>query len=223
MGKRRGELLDSAQASHLVRFQEIVLSWDYWSLRGGAKGRPLRRVPQRFESYKARAPIWSHAECAPHSCLNQEYLDIFEPLILEECRAQVLRGEACAAWRRPLPSLTALASPGGERDRRRRRPDDRAPLAHSCQPSLSQRPSAVVLHRGDARVPLPLRARRRRRAREDVQGQRPAAALAAAPLAQAAGGRGGCRRRRRGCHLRARAGRRARRQRQPVRRQRGGG
>lgn len=30
----------------------------------------------------------------------QEYVDVFEPLILEECRAQVLRGEARSALRR---------------------------------------------------------------------------------------------------------------------------
>ena len=66
------------QTSHLSRLQQEVLAWDYYRMGGeddpGASGgRKLREVPKKFASI-------------------QEYLDVFEPLVLEECAAQVCRG-----------------------------------------------------------------------------------------------------------------------------------
>jgi hypothetical protein len=85
---RRNTGLGEEQAAVLSRFQAVVLAWDYWELRKPRKAVPLRRVPARFSSFK-------------------EYVDVFEPLILEECRAQVLRGEVrrvpccCRSLRQP--------------------------------------------------------------------------------------------------------------------------
>ena len=101
MGRRHAELGEE-QAAVLSRFQAVVLAWDYWELRKPRKAAvPLRRVPTRFGSFK-------------------EYVDVFEPLILEECRAQVLRGEVRRTTQPPLrrrrspPASHALARAGGE-------------------------------------------------------------------------------------------------------------
>jgi hypothetical protein len=44
----------------------------------------------------------------------QEYVDVFEPLILEECRAQVLRGEARPVATAAGPRLTRRGLAGGK-------------------------------------------------------------------------------------------------------------
>jgi senataxin len=76
-------LTTEQQTSHLSRLQQEVLAWDYYRLlsgpraRGGASrrgGRALRDVPRTFASV-------------------HEYLDVFEPLVLEECAAQIARGD----------------------------------------------------------------------------------------------------------------------------------
>ena len=49
-----------------------VLGWDLYVMLSGRPMYQLRDVPERFSSV-------------------DEYLDVFEPLLLEECRAQTLR------------------------------------------------------------------------------------------------------------------------------------
>uniref|UniRef100_A0A7S0WSL5 Helicase ATP-binding domain-containing protein n=1 Tax=Chlamydomonas leiostraca TaxID=1034604 RepID=A0A7S0WSL5_9CHLO len=61
-----------------TKLQRILLSWDYWDLvrksnEGGGPFETLRTVPNSFADMK-------------------EYKEVFEPLILEECCAQILRG-----------------------------------------------------------------------------------------------------------------------------------
>ena len=72
-------LTTEQQTSHLSRLQQEVLAWDYYRMGGpddpgASKGRKLHEVPTTFGSIN-------------------EYLDVFEPLVLEECAAQVTRGE----------------------------------------------------------------------------------------------------------------------------------
>ena len=72
-------LTTEQQTSHLSRLQQEVLSWDYFTMDDGqtrsdaARRRALRDVPKTFASVT-------------------EYLDVFEPLVLEECAAQIARG-----------------------------------------------------------------------------------------------------------------------------------
>jgi len=76
-------LTTEQQTSHLSRLQQEVLAWDYYRLLSGPRGhggasrrggRALRDVPRTFASV-------------------HEYLDVFEPLVLEECAAQIARGD----------------------------------------------------------------------------------------------------------------------------------
>ncbi|KAG0597404.1 hypothetical protein M758_UG335400 [Ceratodon purpureus] len=74
-------------ASHQTRLQKLVLAWDYLRIvtdsRANQKKRKasdlaagpgLRKVPNTFHNV-------------------DDYLDVFESLLLEECRAQILRGD----------------------------------------------------------------------------------------------------------------------------------
>jgi senataxin len=73
-------LTTEQQTSHLSRLQQTVLSWDYFTMDDGqtrsdaTRKRALRDVPKTFASVN-------------------EYLDVFEPLVLEECAAQISRGD----------------------------------------------------------------------------------------------------------------------------------
>ena len=73
-------LTTEQQTSHLSRLQQEVLSWDYFTMDDGqtrsdaTRKRALRDVPKTFASVN-------------------EYLDVFEPLVLEECAAQISRGD----------------------------------------------------------------------------------------------------------------------------------
>lgn len=59
-----------------------VLAWDYFDVQATPTGEgrssrpPLRRVPLTFAS-------------------SDEYTSVFAPLLIEEAKAQVLRGEVC--------------------------------------------------------------------------------------------------------------------------------
>ncbi|KAL6754526.1 AAA domain-containing protein [Haematococcus lacustris] len=69
-------MVDAASAS--IKLQRIVLSWDYWDLvrraeEGGGPFENLREIPRTFRDVK-------------------EYKEVFEPLLLEEYCAQMLRG-----------------------------------------------------------------------------------------------------------------------------------
>ena len=72
-------LTTEQQTSHLSRLQQEVLTWDYYRMggeqdAGASSGRTLREVPYTFASIT-------------------EYLDVFEPLVLEERAAQLVRGD----------------------------------------------------------------------------------------------------------------------------------
>ena len=87
-------LTTEQQTSHLSRLQQEILAWDYYRMGGeddpgAAAGRTLREVPKTFASIN-------------------EYLDVFEPLVLEECAAQVCRGEEGDA--RPSNVAAVLSS-----------------------------------------------------------------------------------------------------------------
>ncbi|GAQ80554.1 P-loop containing nucleoside triphosphate hydrolases superfamily protein [Klebsormidium nitens] len=86
-----GPLLHPAAVTHQGRLQQTVLGWDYFQMltqaqkqdnaqRKRKKGEPLpedgalRPVPSSFSSVA-------------------EYVAVYEPLLLEECRAQILRGQ----------------------------------------------------------------------------------------------------------------------------------
>ena len=56
----------------LEEMNKEVLAWDLFHMLSGSPMYSLRRVPLKFSSV-------------------DEYLDVFEPLLLEECRAQTLR------------------------------------------------------------------------------------------------------------------------------------
>jgi hypothetical protein len=103
---RRADVLDSESSAQLTAFQSTVLSWSFYDLGGAAdaaRQAQLRDVPASFASFQARALekadfsavqgiswrvlLW----CLTRSAA-QEYLDVFEPLVLEECCAQVIRG-----------------------------------------------------------------------------------------------------------------------------------
>eukprot|EP00854_Cymbomonas_tetramitiformis_P017674 gene17674-21055_t len=62
----------------ITRMQTIIMQWDYFKLteyetEGSAS--PLGAVPKKFDSI-------------------EEYLSVFGPLVLEECTAQIIRGQA---------------------------------------------------------------------------------------------------------------------------------
>ena len=56
----------------LDEMNKEVLAWDMYQMRKEDPMYTLRKVPLKFSSV-------------------DEYLDVFEPLLLEECRAQTLR------------------------------------------------------------------------------------------------------------------------------------
>ena len=73
-------LTSEQQTSHLSRLQQEILPWDYYRIGTSeeedavkpAGNRTLREVPQTFTSV-------------------DEYVNVFEPLVLEECAAQLGR------------------------------------------------------------------------------------------------------------------------------------
>jgi senataxin len=94
------------------RFHRLILSWDYFDLceraeEGSGVYESLRRVPSSFKDIHV-SPL--EPRSPPGAPLNQtmraiavrwmasrlwspqEYKAVFEPLLLEECGAQVLRG-----------------------------------------------------------------------------------------------------------------------------------
>ncbi|KAH8968926.1 hypothetical protein BDL97_02G009000 [Sphagnum fallax] len=71
-------------ASHQTRFQKIVLGWDYPRLL--ARSKINHKKQKGADQYKLHKVPDSFAD------LN-EYLKVFESLLLEECRAQILRGD----------------------------------------------------------------------------------------------------------------------------------
>ena len=103
------------ESLYAQQLQDVLLSWDYWELeKNASEGRglfdKLPTIPVRFSSV-------------------DEYVRTFEPLLLEECAAQLLRrleeGQA-SSGRRGVAS--ASTNRGG--------PRPAAVLARVCQPRL---------------------------------------------------------------------------------------
>ncbi|KAF5835699.1 P-loop containing nucleoside triphosphate hydrolase protein [Dunaliella salina] len=91
--------VDTAAAT--AKLHRILLSWDYWELvrkseEGGGPFDNLRSVPDNFKDMK-------------------EYKEVFEPLLLEECCAQILRGVEEGEVLTPHPCAVA-ASDSDEED-----------------------------------------------------------------------------------------------------------
>ncbi|KAJ9510377.1 hypothetical protein QJQ45_015835 [Haematococcus lacustris] len=87
------DMVDAASAS--IKLQRIVLSWDYWDLvrraeEGGGPFENLREIPRTFRDVKVAPRVAIHF-LGELACL-QEYKEVFEPLLLEEYCAQMLRG-----------------------------------------------------------------------------------------------------------------------------------
>nr|CAB3487038.1 unnamed protein product [Digitaria exilis] len=89
----------SSAASAMDRFQKIVLSWDYLRLvaesKGGKQGKGLQRVKDTYASVA-------------------DYLGVFEPLLFEEVKSQIVRGrsdeeeeDAGLDWQRVAVGLCA--------------------------------------------------------------------------------------------------------------------
>ncbi|KAI0507769.1 hypothetical protein KFK09_013897 [Dendrobium nobile] len=88
MAVERSATASASSISKLSRFQKIVLGWDYLRLlrESGKKhvGEGLKHVKSTFDSV-------------------EEYIGVFEPLILEELKAQIVQGkdeEEATDWQR---------------------------------------------------------------------------------------------------------------------------
>ncbi|CAL5032138.1 unnamed protein product [Urochloa decumbens] len=97
--KSGGGGASSSPTSAMDRFQKIVLSWDYVSLVKESKGSKQAKGLQRVkDTYKSVA----------------DYLGVFEPLLFEEVKAQIVRGrsdeeeeDAALDWQRAMVGLCA--------------------------------------------------------------------------------------------------------------------
>eukprot|EP00897_Mesotaenium_endlicherianum_P009227 jgi/Mesen1/8332/ME000046S07724 len=87
-----GLLAPEKAASHQTRLQQIVLSWDYFRVLTDfqLKERAPRSGDGGFEVAPSDEVGLRHVPTTFSSM--EEYLSIFEPLLLEECRAQIIRG-----------------------------------------------------------------------------------------------------------------------------------
>ncbi len=110
-----------------AKLQRIVLSWDYWSLAARAdEGHgvfdTLKPVPNTFADVKAsrllslcRQARWAAPACSTTVQAlrgadytdEQEYKAAFEPLLLEECSASVLRGSEEGEVINPHPCVAS--------------------------------------------------------------------------------------------------------------------
>eukprot|EP00887_Chlorella_sp_A99_P004223 scaffold15.g4223.t1 len=88
-------------AKYARQLQDILLSWDYWELSR--------------ELDEGRGPIAELPTIPPRFSSAHEYITTFEPLLLEECAAQVLRGqeEGHVAAAQPGVVGAAAAAPDG--------------------------------------------------------------------------------------------------------------
>ena len=119
---RRADVLDAESSAQLTAFQSTVLSWSFYDLGGAAdaaRQAQLRDVPASFASFQARAQLLGDFSAVQRVCLAlvcltrcaaQEYLDVFEPLVLEECCAQVIRGGEARARPQAAPQSLAAAA-----------------------------------------------------------------------------------------------------------------
>ena len=110
-----------AQASSL-RLQKILLSWDYWDLEtcteeGSGAIKELHKVPDTFSSIQVCPNAAHYSFCRSVKQMTsvlglhfQEYISVFEPLVLEECGALLLRGNEEASNMNPHQAVVAVTS-----------------------------------------------------------------------------------------------------------------
>ena len=107
--------------SSTTRLQQILLSWDYWALAdrtetGEGAMETLKAVPDTFASIQ----VQHHLLAVPDFCYSchmsdsqtwvQDYIAVFEPLVLEECGALLLRGNEEASMMQPHQAVVAVVS-----------------------------------------------------------------------------------------------------------------
>lgn len=100
------------------RLQKILLSWDYWDLntrtQDGEGAMPdLKAVPSTFSSIQVTCGQHNvtllHQNALSHvSASVQDYISVFEPLVLEECGALILRGNEEALAASPHQAVVAV-------------------------------------------------------------------------------------------------------------------
>ncbi|PRW45131.1 putative helicase MAGATAMA 3 [Chlorella sorokiniana] len=83
------------ESQYAQQLQDVLLSWDYWELEqrmaeGGGPIAELPTIPKQFASV-------------------EEYVRVFEPLLLEECAAQMLRGQEEGQVLTSQPAVVAAA------------------------------------------------------------------------------------------------------------------
>ncbi|CAM6125409.1 unnamed protein product [Calypogeia fissa] len=94
MGTKEGIEGEAQAASNQARLQKIVLSWDYYRLLSLAKVKRKKR--KRGDKTKEDETVEGSLNLrdVPEKFKDlEEYLSVFESLLLEECRAQIIRGE----------------------------------------------------------------------------------------------------------------------------------
>ncbi|XP_024537137.1 probable helicase MAGATAMA 3 [Selaginella moellendorffii] len=76
----------SIVASHHTKLQKILLRWDYIQLLAQSKAPETKKRKNRVS-----APV---LPTVPQTFASlEDYIAVFEPLLLEECRAQIVRGD----------------------------------------------------------------------------------------------------------------------------------
>ncbi|OAE31740.1 hypothetical protein AXG93_4874s1030 [Marchantia polymorpha subsp. ruderalis] len=92
--EKESEAREARAASNQARLQKIVLSWDFYRLLALAKIKNKRgkRGDKDEEEETPEGALKLRAVPDKFKDL-EEYLSVFEALLLEECRAQIIRGE----------------------------------------------------------------------------------------------------------------------------------
>ncbi|KAI7846383.1 hypothetical protein COHA_000094 [Chlorella ohadii] len=99
------------ESQYAQQLQDVLLSWDYWELErrmaeGGGPIAELPTIPKQFATV-------------------EEYVRTFEPLLLEECAAQMLRGHEEGQVLTSQPAVVAAAQT---------RPDDESLIVRLTMP-----------------------------------------------------------------------------------------
>ncbi|GLJ40367.1 hypothetical protein SUGI_0830590 [Cryptomeria japonica] len=106
-GAERTHRHANAQAHH-ARLQKIVLTWDYFDLVKHSKARQKERSKINNEGGVALKKVGSSFKD------KNEYLRVFEPLLLEEIKAQIIRGEEEQEATAPQRALTVSCEKANE-------------------------------------------------------------------------------------------------------------
>ncbi|KAL2629456.1 hypothetical protein R1flu_014142 [Riccia fluitans] len=92
--ERESEAREARSASNQARLQKIVLSWDFYRLLSLAKIKKKKRKRGDEDGEEETPEGALKLRPVPEKFKDlEEYLSVFESLLLEECRAQIVRGE----------------------------------------------------------------------------------------------------------------------------------